>query len=533
MTNFSPLQHSAGAFLFCETREWGYSIKYHTRRKASPPLLLIVVAIFYFNEYPGSLENERTGGTILLLNMTRQQKLLTVAAILGSSVVMLGESVTNLALPAIGHYFGVPFSSLQWVVDGYNLTLSALILFGGSLGDMFGLRRVYLWSTCMFLCLSFFCAYAWSVLALICLRALLGVAGALLTPVSLASLNAQLPRHLRSRAIGHWTAWTTTVLALGTLVGGYFIQTFSWKAIFIVNIPLGFAALFFGYLSLERQPITQKHARIDWVGVLAGFVSLLGVTYGLIEGPMLGWNAQTIGTLIVGVLFFALFIAWERRVKYPLIDLSLFHNRNFSATNTATFLLYAAFAGFGLVFAVFLQTLGGYSSTMTGAAFLPASVLLALFSSRVGRYSAKWGPRIFMSIGPVVSAAGMLFLLPLQPHPSYFLSVLPGILLFGIGLTLTVAPLTATALNSAPDKKSGTASAVNNGVASVGPLIAVAVLGLFGSDKIYPFTVVLCAVFALLSSVVSFTLIQNARTSCKVPLSLESVSRRFHCSSHV
>lgn len=444
--------------------------------------------------------------------MTRQQVLLVIAAILGSAMVMLGESVTNLALPAIGHYFNVPFSSLQWVVDGYNLALSALILFGGSLGDSFGLRRVYLWSTCAFIGISVLCAFAWSALALIVLRALLGVAGALLTPVSLAVLNAQLPQHLRSRAIGQWTAWTTIVLALGPLVGGYFIHTFSWQAIFLVNIPLGLVALSLGYFSLERKHTKKQHVFIDWLGVLIGFVSLLGLTFGLIEGPALGWTPLTIGALLCGALFFAGFVMWEWRAEHPLIDLKLFRNTNFSATNAATFMLYAAFAGFGFVFAVYLQTLGGYSSTMTGAAFIPASVLLALFSSRVGALSAKWGSRLFMSVGPVICALGMLYLLPLQPHASYIWSVLPGIILFGIGLTITVAPLTATALNSAPESKSGVASAINNGTATVGPLIAIALLGLFGSSNIYQFAVVLCAALAVLSGATSFIFIRNNRS---------------------
>ncbi len=444
-----------------------------------------------------------------MMNMTRQQIVLTTAAILGSSMVMLGESITNLALPSIGHYFGVPFSSLQWVIDGYNLTLSALILFGGSLGDSLGLRRVYLWSTCAFIAISLVCAFAWSALALIYLRALLGVAGALLTPVSLALLNAELPINLRSRAIGHWTAWTTIVLALGPLLGGYAIQLFSWKAIFLVNVPLGLVAFIFGYASLKRHDMPRTGAHIDWTGVVIGFVSLLGLTYGLIEGPDLGWSIATVGSLIVGALFFALFVEWERRATHPLLDLSLFRSRNFSATNAATFLLYAGFAGFGLVFAVFLQTLGGYTATETGAAFLPASILLALFSSRIGTYSSLWGSRIFMSVGPMLCAAGMFLLLPLHPHPSYLINILPGILLFGIGLTLTVAPLTATALNSAPEEKSGIASAINNGVATMGPLIAVAVLGLFGSGNIYPFAVVLCALLALLSGIVSLLFIRN------------------------
>ena len=427
-------------------------------------------------------------------------------------MVMLGESVVTLALPSIARTFQVPFASLQWVVDGYNLTLTAFILLGGSLGDLFGLRRVYLWSAGTFLVLSLLCALAWSGLTLILFRALLGVAGALLTPVSLAVLNAQLPKAMRSRAVGYWTAATSIMLALGPLVGGYLVDLFTWRAIFLFNVPLALAAIVLALVALEKEPI-GRGIRIDWAGAVLAFLFLGGLTFGLIEGPANGWSATTIAALAAGVACLVAFVWWEHRATYPLVDLSLFRNMNFFATNAATLLLYAAFGGFGFLFSYFLQTAAGYSTTATGAAFLPVSVMLALLSGTVGEYSSRIGPRWFMTLGPFFCAAGMLSLLSLGPQTGYVFGVLPGVLLFGMGLVLTVAPLTATALNSAPDEKSGIASAINNGAASAGPLIVIALLGLSGIEHAYVFGVWLCAILAALAGLVSFVFVRKGAVS--------------------
>jgi EmrB/QacA subfamily drug resistance transporter len=438
--------------------------------------------------------------------VTKQNLLIVITAIIGSSMVMLGESVMTLALPHIAETFNVPFSALQWVVDGYNLVLSALILFGGSLGDMFGLKRVYIWSTVAFLLLSLVCAAAWDATALIFARALLGVAGALLTPVSLALINAQLPEHVRGRGVGYWTAWTSIVLALGPLVGGYFVDAFSWRAIFLVNIPLAILGLFLA--TFLRTHEKTKYVSIDWVGVGLGFVSLAGITYGLIEGPAQGWSGGTIASILVGVVFFFVFIRWERRTKNPLVDLKLFRNKVFSATNAATLFLYAGFSGFGFAFNIFLQSIGGYSALEAGATFLPASIILALFSGKVGAWSDKKGPRWFMTIGPLLCALGILFVLNLTPGIPYITGILPGVLLFSIGLAIVVAPLTATALRSAPDEKSGIASAINNGVATAGPLIVIALLGLLGTTHLYSFSIILCAALCVLAGAISFVFVR-------------------------
>lgn len=421
---------------------------------------------------------------------------------------MLGESVMSLALPSIGKTLHVPFTSLQWVAEGYNLILASCILFGGSLGDIIGLRRVYLWSACAFLVLSIVCALAWNGVTLILFRALLGIAGALLTPASLAVLNAQLPKDLRMRAIAYWTAATSIMLAGGPLVGGYLVDVFSWRAVFLFNVPLALIAMALGYAAVKTKPLAQS-IQIDWVGAILAFLFLAGITLGLIEGPANSWPAWTIAALVAGLMCFACFIWWERHAPSPLVDIKLFRNRNFSATNGATLLLYAAFGGFGFLFSYFLQTVSGFSATAAGAAFLPVSAMLGVASGQIGKYSSRLGPRWFMGIGPFFCAAGMLTLLPLGPQTTYLMGVLPGIVLFGIGLTLTVAPLTATALNSAPDEKSGIASAINNGLASAGPLIAIALLGLGGLEHAYVLGVWTCVALAALAGAVSLVFVRN------------------------
>jgi EmrB/QacA subfamily drug resistance transporter len=441
----------------------------------------------------------------------KQREFLIIAtAIMGSSVVMLGESVVTLALPNISKSLGVPFSSLQWVVEGYNLMLSALILLGGSLGDLFGLRRMFIWSAAAFIVLSLLCAVAWSGPSLIVFRALLGAAGALLTPVSLAVLNAQLPEAKQSRAVGYWTAATSIVLALGPLVGGYLVDVLSWRAIFLFNVPLALLAIALAYVVLKPEPIKERIS-IDWTGVVLAFLSLGGITYGLIEGPTQQWSLLTIAATTAGVLCFVIFLWWEARHPNPLVDFKLFRDRNFSATNAATLMLYGGFGGFGFVFSYFLQTTAHFSATAAGAAFLPVSVILALGSGQIGEYSSRFGPRWFMTAGPVLCAAGMFSLVWLGPDTHYWPNILPGVLLFGFGLVLVVAPLTSTALNSAPKDKSGIASAINNGLASAGPLIVIALLGVAGMDHAYVLGVTLCAGLALAAAAVSLVFVRKGK----------------------
>ena len=263
-----------------------------------------------------------------------------------------------------------------------------------------------------------------------------------------------------------------------------------------------------GSIALKKTPMSRSFP-IDWAGAILAFLFLAGITFGLIEGPANDWPTTTIGALVGGLLCFVAFIWWERHASFPLVDTTLFRNRNFAATNAATLLLYAAFGGFGFLFSYFLQTVSGFSATAAGVAFLPVSVMLGLASGQVGKYSSQIGPRWFMGLGPLFCAAGMLTLLPLGPQTTYLAGVLPGIVLFGVGLTLTVAPLTATALNSAPDEKSGVASAINNGLASAGPLIAIALLGLGGLEHVYILGVWICVVLAVFAGLISLVFVRN------------------------
>jgi EmrB/QacA subfamily drug resistance transporter len=349
---------------------------------------------------------------------------------------------------------------------------------------------------------------AWSGPSLIVFRALLGASGALLTPVSLAVLNAQLPEGKQSRAVGYWTAATSIVLALGPLVGGYLVDVLSWRAIFLFNVPLALLAIALAYVVLKPEPVNER-IYIDWTGVVLAFLFLGGITFGLIEGPTQQWSLLTVAATTAGVLCFAIFLWWEARHPHPLIDLKLFRDRNFSATNAATLMLYGGFGGFGFVFSYFLQTTAHFSATAAGAAFLPVSVILALGSGQIGEYSSRFGPRWFMTVGPVLCAAGMFSLVWLGPDTRYWPNILPGVLLFGFGLVLVVAPLTSTALNSAPKDKSGIASAINNGLATAGPLIVIALLGVAGMDHAYILGVVLCAGLALAAGAVSLVFVRK------------------------
>jgi len=276
----------------------------------------------------------------------------------------------------------------------------------------------------------------------------------------------------------------------------------------LFNVPLALLAIALAYVALKPDPINER-IHIDWMGAALGFLFLGGVTYGLIEGPAMQWPLSTIAAIAAGVTCFIIFLWWEGRHKHPLIDLKLFRNRNFAATNAATLLLYAGFGGFGFVFSYFLQTAAHFSATAAGAAFLPVSVILAMGSGQIGEYSSRFGPRWFMTVGPVLCAAGMILLVWLGPDTRYWPNVLPGILLFGFGLVLVVAPLTATALNSAPKDKSGIASAVNNGLASAGPLIVIALLGVAGIDHAYVLGVTLCAGLALAAGAISLAFVRK------------------------
>ncbi|HET8639582.1 MAG TPA: MFS transporter [Solirubrobacterales bacterium] len=410
--------------------------------------------------------------------MSRQQLLTLIATILGSTVVFLDGTVVNVALPAISDGLDVGLSGQQWVVEAYTLALVALLLVGGSLGDQFGRRRVFVIGLFGFGVTSILCAVAPSAEFLIGARTLQGVAGALLVPGSLAIVAATFEGEARGRAVGTWTAWTGIATVIGPAGGGALIGLLSWRAIFWINIPLIAITIALSIHSVRESRDEDAFLGIDWTGIVLSAVGLGGPTFALIEQPSRGWGDPMVWMpMVVGILCFALFVIREARARHPMLPLSLFRIRNFWVANLTTLSTYAGLIG-GLFFVtLFLQQVAGYSALEAGLATTPISVLMFFLSPRFGRIASGTGPRLPMCAGPIAGGAGLLLLLRVGSDPSYLSDVLPGLLVFGIGLSATVAPLTATVLDSVDEHRVGIASGVNNGVSRVAGLLAIAVLG--------------------------------------------------------
>lgn len=410
--------------------------------------------------------------------MSRQQRLTLIATILGSTVVFLDSTVVNVALPAIGEGLDVGLAGQQWVVEAYMLSLVSLLLVGGSLGDQFGRRRMFVAGLAGFGVTSILCAVAPSAGLLVGARALQGIAGALLVPGSLAIVAASFEGESRGKAVGTWTAWTGIATVIGPAGGGALIGVLSWRAIFWVNVPLiAFtAALTLHSVRESRDP--DAFRGIDWLGAALSAAGLGGPVFALIEQPTHGWSDPLVwAPLSAGVACFALFVAHEARARHPMLDLALFRVRNFAVANLTTLAAYAGLIG-GLFFiGLFLQQIVGYSALEAGLATTPVSVILFVLSPRWGKLASGTGPRLPMTVGPIVGGIGLLALLRVGAGASYATDVLPAILVFGLGLSATVAPLTATVLDSVQERHVGIASGVNNGVARVAGLLAIAVLG--------------------------------------------------------
>jgi EmrB/QacA subfamily drug resistance transporter len=410
--------------------------------------------------------------------VSRQQRLTLVATILGSTVVFLDSTVVNVALPAIAGGLDAGLAGQQWVVEAYMLTLVALLLVGGSLGDQFGRRRIFVIGLIAFGVTSVLCAIAPTVEFLIAARALQGVAGALLVPGSLAIVAASFEGAARGKAVGTWTAWTGIATVIGPAGGGALIGLTSWRAIFWVNIPL-IAFTFWLTLRAVRESRDPDAFRgIDWPGIGLSAAGLGGPVFALIEQPTRGWDDPLVWVpFVVGIACFALFVLYEARARHPMLDLGLFRIRNFAVVNLTTLTAYAGLIG-GLFFVgLYLQQVAGYSALEAGLATTPISLILFFLSPRWGRIASGTGPRMPMSVGPIVGGIGLLMLLMVGPGGEYVTEVLPGILVFGLGLSATVAPLTATVLDSVEERHVGIASGVNNGVSRVAGLLAIAVLG--------------------------------------------------------
>lgn len=440
--------------------------------------------------------------------MSRRQKFVLIATILGSAVVILDGTIVNIALPKIGHSFHTGYSAFQWIVDGYSLSLSALILLGGSLGDIFGRKKIYLIGLVGFGLSSLLCALAPSATILIAVRVLQGIFGALLVPGGLSIINTNFEPKLRGQAIGTWTAYTSVAALLGPLVGGTILDVTSWHWIFLINLPLIIVCFCIALPSATESHDNRKR-HVDVYGALTAIIGLAGITYGLIQGPANHWALSSIATLIIGAVSFALFIRIELHSKDPMIELSLFKSRNFLGSNIMTFGMYGGLSGFMFALIIFMQTKLGYSSLKAGLSMLPVGILMFLFAGRVGKLSARYGPRLFMAIGPTICSIGIFYLYFLKPGASYLISVLPGVILFAIGLVLTVAPLSTTLMTSISESNSGIASGINNAVSRVAGLIVIALLGLFGSAHAYQFAMSFAVVLTLSAGIISFTYIRN------------------------
>ncbi len=409
--------------------------------------------------------------------MTRRQRLTLLAAILGSAVVTIDGSIVNVALPAIERDLGGGLTAQQWVSNAYLLTLASLILIGGSLGDIYGERRVFALGLAAFGLLSVACAVAPTIDLLIVARALQGAAGALVTPSSLAIIVAAFAPAERGAAIGSWTAWGGIAAIAGPLAGGAIVDQASWRWIFAINAPIVLATLVLVLVAVpQTSRVTRRH--VDFLGAGLCSLGLGGVVFALIEQPHYGWTSPVIVVpLIGGIAAFASFLVYERRAAEPMLQLELFSRRNFAVGNIETLGMYAGLAILFFFLTIFLQEVAGYTALQSGLATLPVTLTIFALSRRFGALADRHGPRLFMGAGPLIASVGILLLLRTGLETTYVTDLLPGLVVFAFGLSFTVAPLVATVLADADESDAGIASAINNAIARVAGLIGVSILG--------------------------------------------------------
>lgn len=422
---------------------------------------------------PESARDQRTG----LAYRSAAGRWVLAATVLGSGMAQLDATVVNVALPSIGRGLDAGVSELQLVVTAYAVTLAALILLSGTLGDRRGRRRVFVVGVVWFTAASALCALAPDVGVLIGARALQGIGGALLTPGSLAIIDAAFAPGDRARAIGGWSALGGVAAAMGPLVGGYLVQAVSWRAIFLLNLPLGCVV---GWLAVRHVPETRDETvsgRLDHIGATLATLGLAGATYALVEGPSrgVGHPGVLLGA-VFGVVGLVGFVLAERHGRHPMLPLDIFGSRQFIAANLVTFVVYAALGGVFFLLVVVLQTSLGYTPVAAGAASLPVTMIMLALSSRSGVLAQRIGPRIPLTVGPVLIACGMLLMTRIAPGSGYAGTVLPAVAVFGLGLAATVAPVTATTLAAVSERHAGAASGVNNAVARTAGLLAVVLL---------------------------------------------------------
>jgi EmrB/QacA subfamily drug resistance transporter len=410
---------------------------------------------------------------------TTRGRWVLLATVLGSGMTMLDGTVVNVALPAIGRDLDAQIAGLQWTINGYTLTLAAFILLGGSLGDRFGRRRVLLIGVTWFALASLLCGIAPNLLVLVLARGLQGIGGALLTPGSLAILQASFRPEDRARAIGAWTGLGGVASAIGPFAGGWLIETVGWRWVFLLNLPLAAVVVFVSLRHVPESSDPEMARGLDIPGAALAALGLAGLTFGLIAWPDQGAGSIAVwGSLLGGVLALGAFVVVESRSSSPMLPLGVFRSRLFTATNVVTFAVYAALSGVFFVLVVELQVVAGFSPIAAGAALLPVTIVMLFLSARGGALGQRIGPRVPMTVGPIVAAVGVLLLSRIGPDATFLADVLPGTIGLGLGLAITVAPLTATVLGAVDVRHAGIASGVNNAVARAAGLLAVAAIPL-------------------------------------------------------
>jgi EmrB/QacA subfamily drug resistance transporter len=421
---------------------------------------------------------------VALSDERRRQRFTIIATILGSTIVFLDATVVNVALPAISDDLNAGLADQQWVVEAYALATVSLLLVGGALGDQFGRRRIFTIGLIGFGITSILCAVAPSSAFLIGARALQGLTGALLVPGSLAIIAATFEGAERGKAVGTWTAWTGIATVIGPAGGGAVVEAISWRGIFWINIPLVIFTVLLTRSHVAESLDPEADRTIDYRGILMSALGLGGVVFGFIEQPMEGWSSpMVLIPLIAGAGLFVSFLIWESRYRHSMLDLGLFRVRNFAVTNLETLIVYSGLIGAFFFVTLFLQQTVGYSPLAAGFATTPISLLLFALSPVFGKVATSTGPRVPMCVGPIVGGIGLLLITRVDANASYVSDVLPGVLVFGLGLSATVAPLTATALNSVPEHRVGVASGINNAVSRIAGVLAIAIFGALIAGK--------------------------------------------------
>ncbi|MCE7009151.1 MFS transporter [Kibdelosporangium philippinense] len=434
---------------------------------------------------------------------------------MASGMAMLDGTIVNVALPTIGKELDASVAGLQWILDGYLLSLASLILIAGSLGDRYGRRKVYVLGIVWFGLASLLCGIAPNTELLVVARVLQGIGGALLTPGSLAILQSSFDRADRARAIGAWSGLGGIAAAVGPLVGGLLVQAWSWRLAFLINLPIAIICVWMARKYVPESRDEQMQGHPDIVSSALGALGLAGLTAALVEAPVRGADPIVLIAAVLGIAGLAGFVVFQIKSHDPLVPPEMFRDRTFTLSNALTFVVYTALGGVMMLLVLQLQVSLGYSPTAAGIAGLPITIIMLLTSSLSGRIAQKIGPRLQLVVGPLVIAAGMLLMLRIGPGASYLTEVLPAVVVFGLGLTTVVAPVTATVLAAAEDRHAGVASGVNNAIARTGGLLAVAVLpavaGLNGAAYTDPTaltsawqtSLMICAVLAAVGGLVA------------------------------